>query len=268
MEQQGRSLILEGTDVAAVALRQYKCNVYCQVLNQRGEGVIRECVHSDGIWATANSPTFRAKIHSPLAAVSFDEGREVRVFCVSDDNYLQEWCHSAEPDSDYIQEYSLMSDFTWAKNVVLPGAIRGASLAAVCWKSPNLHLRVYYQAPDMTIREHCWDDHWYAGGFRTPEMLRNPSLAAVAWYYAGAQLRVYCQEPSRRIAAYKFSEATATWTPDGTVVDNSQRESKFSVVEWNIGDSVRFYYQADDNTIKEQCQDGGRAWFPGVFVAS
>ena len=74
-------------------------------------------------------------------------------------------CHvsdrRAEPYSDQIQEYC--NGNPWTRGSALPVAHTGTSLAAVCWQQNGIHLRVYYQAPDMTLREHCWDGSWYAG---------------------------------------------------------------------------------------------------------
>lgn len=67
--------ILDGSDVAATATGELKCNVYYQ----SAQGVIREHV-KDGGWKATNSSTFSARMFSPLAAISFDSGKEV---CIS-----------------------------------------------------------------------------------------------------------------------------------------------------------------------------------------
>ena len=45
----------------------------------------------------------------------------------------------------------------------LPNAQLGSSLAAVQFQKNGGHLRVYYQARDNTVLEHCWDGSWLAG---------------------------------------------------------------------------------------------------------
>lgn len=41
---------------------------------------------------------------------------------------------------------------------MLPVAYTGTSLAATCWEHNSyVFIRVYYQAPDMTIKEHRYD---------------------------------------------------------------------------------------------------------------
>lgn len=69
----GTSIALSGSDVAAVATGPSKCNVYYQDF----KGVIREYTYN-GEWSATQSPTFSAKLSSPLAVISFDNGKQVR----------------------------------------------------------------------------------------------------------------------------------------------------------------------------------------------
>ena len=51
----------------------------------------------------------------------------------------------------------------WTGGATLSNAQFGSSLAAVQFQQGGTHLRVYYQARDNTILEHCWDGSWLAG---------------------------------------------------------------------------------------------------------
>ncbi len=63
--------------------------------------------------------------------------------------------------SGNIQEFC--SGMPWKLGAVLPKARTGSSLAAVKWVDDQLRLRVYYQAPDLSLKEHCCDGGWITG---------------------------------------------------------------------------------------------------------
>ncbi|KAI1456392.1 hypothetical protein F4805DRAFT_230054 [Annulohypoxylon moriforme] len=123
--------VLSGSDVAATAVDAYKCNVYYQ----DARGVIREHVHADGLWAATNSSTFSAKLFSPLVVVNFNGGKEVRVYCVSEDDYLEEWCYSTGRGC-WSPGHLTKSKFRVAANT---------KLAAVYWDDNGPQIRVYAQ---------------------------------------------------------------------------------------------------------------------------
>jgi hypothetical protein len=67
-----------------------------------------------------------------------------------------------ESTSDNVQEFCHGS--SWTRGQRLPTARAGSSIAVAGWSDNGMHLRVYYQAPDLTLREHCWDPYsWSAG---------------------------------------------------------------------------------------------------------
>ena len=51
----------------------------------------------------------------------------------------------------------------WKRKAILPQARSGSSIAAMNYLQPSLQLRVYYQAPDMSLKEHCNDGYWFEG---------------------------------------------------------------------------------------------------------
>lgn len=71
----GPSKILANSAVAAIAPSAWHCRVYFQ--NEKGE--VCEVTHSDGHWEQDRSVLFTAKIGTPLAAVSWREGKEVSI---------------------------------------------------------------------------------------------------------------------------------------------------------------------------------------------
>ncbi|KAI1214245.1 fucose-specific lectin [Annulohypoxylon truncatum] len=296
----GPTGVLNGSDVAATAIEAYKCNVYCQ----DSQGVIREYAHSHGLWTATISSTFRAKMFSPLAAVNFNGGKEIRVYCVSEDDYLEEWCYSSglngwspgyltkskfrvdantklaavcwldngqpnirvyaqEPCSNQIQEY--VNGNPWKKGAVLPAAHTGTGLASICWLNDGIHIRVYYQAPDMTLREYCCDGGWFAGEFRTEGMPPCTSIAAAGWFNSISRLRVYCQDARKNIVAHKSDDG---WKSDGIIIGPLRCKRFSAAIEWNTQGELRLYYQGDDNRIYEHCKSGDNAWLKGFSFGS
>ena len=62
----------------------------------------------------------------------------------------------------------LCNDGHWFKGSLdLPNALGGTSIAAVAYNGGNqTQIRVYYQAEDLSLMEHCHDKNgWYPGGF-------------------------------------------------------------------------------------------------------
>lgn len=74
-----------------------------------------------------------------------------------------------EENSNAIQEYwKVIQEYSgrnpWRRGATLPIADSGSNLAAVAWNGKSgVHLRVYYQAPDLTLKEHCYERGWFEG---------------------------------------------------------------------------------------------------------
>lgn len=101
----------------------------------------------------------------------------------------------------------------------------------------------------------------------TDKMPRHTSIAAVGWYHSNPQVRLYCQTARKHVAAYKWSGG-GKWTLDETVIGPLQLGRLSSALEWVNGNELRFYYQADDDTICEHCKYKDFSWFKGSFVGS
>ncbi|KAI1355815.1 fucose-specific lectin [Xylaria sp. FL0043] len=288
----------DNSDVASFATGSYECRVYYQDSDE----VIREHIHHLDGWKPSNVPGFKAKPGSPLAAVGW--GPEIRVYCVSVEGNLEEWCYSPGQDrwqpgylsdgkypvaaasklaavfwydgSPHIRVYAQDSENqiveyansgpSWSKRVVVPGAQVGASMAAVCWEENGIRLRLYYQFIDGGIKEHCSDagGDWFSGDFSTPGLPPYTALAALAWPGSGAPVRVYFQDPGASIAEFKHNQ---TWGYDSTVVGPLRPGRRISALEWGSGAELRVYYQADDNKIREMARSNGGPWEAGEFVS-
>ncbi|KAI0206090.1 fucose-specific lectin [Astrocystis sublimbata] len=270
----------DGTDVAITATGEYECKVYYQDT----EGVVRESIHLVSGWKHTTTPTFKAKPASPLAAISFDSGNAVRVYCVSVDNLLEEYCYSSQQSGWYpgslaksrfrVAEaskvaaiYCVHEDNIRVFAQVLPTAQTGSSLAATRWDTTEDRLRVYYLAPDSTVKEHCYEkSQWFAGEFNLGDIAPYASISAAAWCdsNAGRHLRIYVQDPSGKISAYQNDGG---WMPMGPVLGPLRPGRRVAALEWKTGAEQRIFYQADDGKIREEAQDEGGAWFQGEYVS-
>ncbi|KAL6890455.1 fucose-specific lectin [Trichoderma evansii] len=270
--------------VAAVAASARSFRIYFQD-TQNG---IREGVYHDGKWTVSGKAIFYAKRLTPLSAVSWDGGNQVRIYSISEDDSLEEWCYSnggrwvpgyltnlkvrtapnssvaavnwdgsnirvycQEESSNAVQEYCVGNP--WTRGATLPVADQGSNLAAVSWiQNGSPHLRVYYQAADLTIHEHCYDSGWSKGGFNPGIALKNTAIAATGWNSSGVQLRVYAQDSYGLLRGYKWSGSwekteSGSHMPVGT---------HMVAVNWYDEQIVRVYYQSDNGTIWEESDDG------------
>ncbi|KAI0389956.1 fucose-specific lectin [Xylariaceae sp. FL0594] len=292
-------LALNGSAVAATATGNRICKVYFQ----DAEGGIRERAWAHG-WHVTPAPIFTAKLWTPLAAISWDGGNQVRVYSLTDDDCLQEWCfingnwssgyltkskykvspdsklaavywqdggahirlYCQEPSSNQIQEF--VNGNPWKRGSRLPEAVPGTGISAVGWQAGGtIHLRVYYQAPDLTLREHCWERGWSNGNFITkPQPFRTPIAAAAAADDSGTKIRVFYQFQDGGVVEDSYDNgAWRSWT--ASVVKPLRAGVSVSALQYGGMNAVRVYYQANDLLMREMCQDAGRVvYFQGNFV--
>ncbi|KAK0200517.1 hypothetical protein DFS33DRAFT_1277941 [Desarmillaria ectypa] len=128
---------------------------------------------------------FNVMLFTPLAAINFDDGKEisVRVYYLDKQYFLQEYCYSAdkgkwlpgelESASGAINEFC--NDGYWFRGATLPVALSGPSLAAVAYSWNGLQPRVYDQTDDLSINDHCLNDNsgWFPDAvYSKPEFAR------------------------------------------------------------------------------------------------
>ncbi|KAL7930743.1 hypothetical protein V8C35DRAFT_324194 [Trichoderma chlorosporum] len=173
--------------------------------------------------------------NTSIAATNWD-GSAIRVYC-------------QEVNSNAIQEYCVGNP--WKRGATLPIADSGSNLAALSFKQDGkIHLRVYYQAPDLRLKEHCYDGNWSEGGFNPGVALKSSAIAATSWLgpEAGLQLRLYWQDSYGLLRGYKWSGAwesggSSNLVPVGTHI---------SAINWNSGNNIKVYYQAADGSVSEE----------------
>ena len=106
----------------------------------------------------------------------------------------------------------------------------------------------------------------YVGDFNTSKVPRHTSITALGWYSSGVQLRIYWLDAKKHVSGYKWSGG---WSAVNSVVGPLRLGAPLSVIEWNTGSNLRFYFQAVDDNVREVCQDSGSdLWTVGSLVAT
>jgi len=190
-----------------------------------------------------------------------------------------------EPDSLVIGE--LCNDGHWFKGELrLPGTLDGTSIAATTYNWSNqTQVRLYYQAEDLSLREHCYDNKgWYPGQFIISIHQPHPSerdlnsfkgewnpgrvqgrnpISAVAFALddGGAEIRVYWRNLQDEIVA---SANTGSWGPATKIIEGIGSGFQFTALQWEQGKHVRLYYQNSAGVVLEHCSgDSGKTWNTG-----
>ncbi|KAI0503254.1 fucose-specific lectin [Xylaria bambusicola] len=293
----------DGSDVAVAAPGEWQCNVFYQDDN----GAVRQSIHNKGNWSHTTTPTFTAKPSSPLAAISFDGGKEVRVYCVSGEGYLEEYGYSSnkpgwwggalnklrfrvaaaskvaavywndnrnirvyvqDPDNK-VQELVYDNSGGWRKGASLPVAQDGSSLAVVRWeKEGRSCLRVYYQARDSsTVKEHCYENSKWFEGEFSIPDI-PPYASITAVVFRDAQAGVHLRVFLQDSSASIIAyHNDGGWVKQGAVVGPLRPGRRIAALEWREGTELRVFYQADDNKIREQAQSNAGAWYKGEYEA-
>ncbi|RPA74612.1 hypothetical protein BJ508DRAFT_418524 [Ascobolus immersus RN42] len=131
--------ILPRSNVASVVTSATESRLYFQ--NNQGE--VFESIYRKGQRLTTSSTGLKARLRTPLAAVSFDAASEVRVYYLSEDNKVKEWAFTANRG--------------WYQGGLSTQqrAADGTQISAIYWQRDNgRELRVYFQEENTTnIRE-------------------------------------------------------------------------------------------------------------------
>jgi hypothetical protein len=161
---------IAGTGISALTTGVEARRVYSQLNN----GKVQQTTITSGA-STRQSLTASLVTSSPLASVTWKDGKEIRVY------YL---------DSNYdVHEYRYTEGRGWSEGQVSVTArsAPGAGLAATFYEGGgNVHIRVYYQEVDTGLIKEIintggLDNNWSAGTLKLPGSLANTSLAAVTY---------------------------------------------------------------------------------------
>ncbi|KAL1679136.1 fungal fucose-specific lectin-domain-containing protein [Schizophyllum commune] len=295
----GPPKIVPYTNFAVTTPRIWSARVYYQ----NPPGGVLESVHIDGQWTGGiDQPSlWDAAPFTPLAAINWDRGNQVRVYYLNTENKLQEYCYDngnwfqgglngmdiqaafntsiaafqyendtglhirvycQEDGSNEIQEFC--NDGRWFRGATLPSALSGTSIAAIPFEFNGLQFRVYYQTDDLYIREQVLNnDGWSSGDFRAGPAPGRTPIGALFGSWRGVVLDVYWMNTDSEIVRATNIDG---WWNNSTVVGPLERGAKFAPAQWDGGRYVRVYYQSADNSVLEICNDNDEGWYSGVTV--
>lgn len=191
-----------GTGISAVTDRKWSLGVIFQLLN----GHLDLIKHLDGVWKAGEQLQSTPVDGSPVASISYDSGKQVRIYYL-DTNYI-------------VQELAYTEGKGWYAGAIgnsKAKATPGSGLAAVVFGkdidghgAAGVHIRVYYQeSGTTTVRELGNDGSWYNGALSISGAAGPTGLAAVAyWFQNETQLRVYYQAQDLSLKEYGYNEGS------------------------------------------------------------
>jgi hypothetical protein len=128
----------------------------------------------------------------PLTAVTalawYDGHQNIRLYCQNTAGSVTEACGT---------------DGNWGPGAVLTGPAPGSKLATTMWRDGGgVHIRLYYQDEQHTLRELCYEaGGWYAGRLAVTDAAPGTAVAAVSWRNSqgDVHIRVYFQDTANRL---------------------------------------------------------------------
>jgi hypothetical protein len=186
---------IKGTGLSVVTNKTWSLRLFYQSPN----GHIDQSKHLDGVW-TNEQLTFSAINGSPLASISYNSGKELRIYYLDASCIVQEYCYS-EGRGWYHGEIGNMK----AKAAAASGLTAIVFGSDVFGHGPKgLHIRVYYQeAGSNTIAELANDGSWHTGDMRISDAIGDTYIAALAyWFQDQTQIRVYYQDRDHCLKEY------------------------------------------------------------------
>ncbi|KAH7369572.1 fucose-specific lectin [Rhexocercosporidium sp. MPI-PUGE-AT-0058] len=218
-------------------------------------GGIRLNSYDDG-WNGGTSSFATAKLGTPLAAIGSPSLDKIRLYFLSPENMLRELCYDRGLSSGWFE--GALSE----KHIqVAPYS----QIAAVYL--PDFEIRVYAQKPDDTIQEfNIHESSEWAESANLGAALSGSSIAATA-YSGSSRIGLVFQKTDLTIQG-NGSNGSIWWSMDLNIT-NSLGRGAIAIVSYtdpaNSSDfSVRMYYTASDNRIKEKIFNAGSP--PGVWV--
>lgn len=181
-----------GHSIAATAWSDWHMRVYFQ----NDEGGVHEAIHDDGVWKNglSRNALFGARPQSPLAAISWHSGQQIRIYYLNHENIIHEYCY-------------------WAGKGWYAGNLNNLRVRAACYsRITAIHwpvdcsIRIYFQEPgSTTIQEYCYSsrnvgDVW-TRGTSLYNACQGSALAATRWIsgtldslHRNLHIRLYYQD--------------------------------------------------------------------------
>jgi hypothetical protein len=194
-----------GTPISAEAVHGGDVEINVMWRDAHGRAVSSSWSKSSG-WDLPNCPNDRTEllggpaslneslsgligsVNHPLATVSWENGKEIRIYYLDSKRTLQEYAYSEKNGRDCWYYGNLFK-----LNILLsPNSV----IAAIRF---NDEIYIYYQDEDLgIIQEVCkppFGDSWVKRA-SLAEAAESSKIAVIAWTNNGNQIRVYYQDPS------------------------------------------------------------------------
>jgi len=295
------SNILPHSGIAACNFNDH-IRIYFQAYN----GQLLETYTDDGVNFNRSSAPLPApatpKTFTPLAATTYHDGAEIRVYYLTTDFYLQELCWSANRSGWYAgalndlkvktASYSnlavvhwdekfrvyyqnsnneireLVNDGPkWVDGAKLSTAVAGTKLAAI--RTPDGNLRIYYQNRDFQTRQLTSKNNWGDDTeIATAHTFPHSAFGIINVNATKPDLRLYVGEGGGNSNKYgELSNGTGdthSWSGVKTLSNNLPTGNIASVTWGNVRE-IRVYSQVQGNDIVEyRWQPGG--WKKGHHI--
>ncbi|KAF8451750.1 fucose-specific lectin [Kalaharituber pfeilii] len=292
--------ILPRSAIAAVNHNE-KIRIYFQTYN----GQLREIYSNDGATYHCSPclPTPEGqKAFTPLSAVTYSEGREIRLYYLTRDSVIQELCYSGDgwypgelnhlrirtaPYSKlaavfcerlghrvYYQRdldnkiVEVLMDFIggggWRIGAALSEALPGSALTAYCHSPGDSPIWVYFQAQDLSTREIVSYNWRDEKVIHIGRTTPHSSLSVINLGGNSVNLRLYLQA--------RFGDTVGELAKCGGqgTIWSEFRQLRYAVqltplaaVSWDNGKEIRVYFQGDGDDISEEKLSGGMDWRAG-----
>ncbi|KAK2756738.1 hypothetical protein FQN54_005184 [Arachnomyces sp. PD_36] len=198
--------ILPGTSIVAITW-QDNYRVYFQ----DKLGGIREGRYSDGEWAGGDSDSvlFTAKLYTPLAIITWDSGKQIRMYYLNEKNWLQ--------------EFSFTAGVGWYHGRLTELRIQVAhfSRIAAVWLADGPKMRVYIQGKrpsSNAIEEYAYNHSRFQAWAKENTLavaLRGSSIAAIRWGESITNISVFYQDSLLRVREYRVGDGGRSVWYDG-----------------------------------------------------
>jgi len=222
--------ILNQTPLAALSFED-RDGLHISVYYQDTEGNIRETFFNKarGWHKRPKDIVGNGKLNTGIAAISWDNGTQIRVYFLSPKNQVVERVYSGGAGGE------------WTDGALTKGetfiAAPYSKIAAVGFGSGLKELRVYYQDATNKVREIKLDvpkETWYDGTNNLPVAVPGTSISTMATTARPGQLLwVYYQLPDMKFVEWMM-DPTDSWSLGGFTSQGTYAPGAYvSAVVWN-----------------------------------
>jgi len=247
--------LLPRTAIAVTSWTDANKNIHIRVYTQDLNGGIRES-RWDGKWTggTAQDVIGQAKPTTSLAALSWDNGNQIRVYYLTPENIVGERVWSAG-GSGWVG--GALNAFKAQASPVSRIAVIGRNVGAI--------INIYFQKPDNVIQEVRYSDHWFTGSTLSKALV-GTGLAAFVWNNAAGAvegIRVYFQLPNSVLAEDGINVGSG-WIREGFTSITAPAGTDLAVISWSATPQIRLYLISQSGELREYAYSG--SWNGGITL--